>query len=201
MRPNASTVNMSSLVLASTSRYRRELLSRLHLPFQVAAPGVDESPRPGEAPDALVRRLAEAKARAAVPAHPQALIIGSDQVAVLDGNVLGKPGGRPQAVAQLSRASGRRVTFLTALCLLDAGAGRATTDVVPFSVVFRSLSGVEIERYVEREQPFDSAGAFRSEGLGIALVARFEGEDPTALVGLPLIRLTEMLREAQIDIP
>lgn len=192
---------MLSLVLASSSKYRKALLSRLHLPFEVAPPEVDESPRPGESPEALVRRLAEAKARAAARGHPRALIIGSDQVAVLDGAILGKPGGREQAVVQLSRASGRRLTFLTALCLFNAAADRACTDVVRYAVVFRELSPALIERYVTREQPYDCAGGFKSEGLGIALVSRFEGEDPSALIGLPLIRLTDMLRDEHIEIP
>ncbi len=192
---------MLALVLASSSRYRKDLLNRLHLPFEAAVPHVDESPLADEPPERLVRRLAEAKARAVAPAHPGALIIGSDQVAVIDGAVLGKPGGHDQAVAQLSRASGRRLTFLTALCLLNVSSGRARTEVAAFSVVFRALSPAVIERYVSREQPYDCAGAFKSEGLGIALVERFEGDDPTALIGLPLIRLTEMLRDEHVEIP
>jgi septum formation protein len=191
---------MREIVLASTSPYRRELLVRLGLPFQVASPSVDESALPGESAPALVRRLAEAKARAVAGAYPGALVIGSDQVAALDGERLGKPGTHERAVQQLSRASGRRVEFLTGLCLLDAGSGTAQVDVVPYAVVFRSLGTEQVRRYLEREQPYDAAGSFKSEGLGIALFERLEGEDPSALVGLPLIRLTAMLATAGVDV-
>ncbi|MCU0935248.1 MAG: Maf family nucleotide pyrophosphatase [Gammaproteobacteria bacterium] len=191
---------MREIVLASTSPYRRELLVRLGLPFRVVSPSIDESARPGETPAALVRRLAEEKARAVAGAYPGALIVGSDQVAVLDGEVLGKPGTPERAVQQLGRASGRRVEFLTGLCLLDAGSGAAQVDVVPYAVVFRPLGAEQVRRYLEREQPYDAAGSFKSEGLGIALFERMEGEDPTALVGLPLIRLTEMLATAGVDV-
>ncbi|ROR32643.1 Maf family protein [Inmirania thermothiophila] len=190
------------IVLASTSPYRRELLARLGLPFATAAPGVDETPRAGEAPAALVARLAEAKARAVAPAFPDALVIGSDQVAVLeDGTLLTKPGGHERARAQLAAASGRTVTFLTGLCLLDAATGAAQTDVVPFRVRFRTLDPERIERYLARERPYDCAGSFRSEGLGIALFRAMEGEDPTALVGLPLIRLVDFLAAAGVAVP
>lgn len=181
------------LVLASTSIYRKELLSRLGLPFETAAPDVDETPRAGEAPEALVRRLAEAKARAVAASFADALVIGSDQVAMIDDRILGKPGGHDRAAEQLRAASGRRLTFLTGLCLLDTGSGAAEIDVVPFTVVFKPLSDTQIENYLGREQPYHCAGAFKSEALGIALCERFEGDDPTALIGLPLIRLVRML--------
>lgn len=181
------------LILASTSIYRKELLSRLGLPFGTEAPQVDETPRVGEAPDQLVRRLAEAKARAVAPRHPDALIIGSDQVAVIDGEILNKPRNHARAVEQLRKAAGRRLEFLTGLCLVNSRLGRAQVDIVPFGVVFRPLTAEQIENYLRREQPYHCAGAFKSEALGIALCQRFAGDDPTALVGLPLIRLTRML--------
>ncbi|TCT24183.1 Maf family protein [Thiobaca trueperi] len=187
-----------SLVLASTSPYRRALLERLGLTFATAAPDVDEARRPGEPPQVLVLRLAEAKARAVAASHPDALIIGSDQVACLDDAVLGKPGDRAGAIAQLERASGRTVLFQTGLCLLDARSGRAQTLVEPFRVHFRPLSRARIEGYLDREQPYNCAGSFKSEGLGIALFERLEGEDPNALIGLPLIRLIPLLEAAGI---
>ncbi len=188
------------LVLASTSPFRRQLLERLGLPFLSAAPEVDETPRAGETPEALVVRLAERKARAVAARHPGALVIGSDQVAWLDGAVLGKPGGRPQALAQLQRASGRRVSFFTGLCLLDDRTGEAETLCEPFHVQFRALSLPQIEAYLDREQPYNCAGSFKSEGLGIALFERLEGDDPNALIGLPLIRLVGMLGRAGIEV-
>jgi septum formation protein len=181
------------LILASTSPYRRELLGRLGLAFEVAAPRVDEQAHAGEGPEALVCRLAEAKARAVAAQHPDALVIGSDQVAVWGTEVLGKPGTHERAVQQLQHLSGRRVTFVTGLCLINARTGRAQVDLVPFRVVFRSLSPETIEGYLRREQPYNCAGSFKSEGLGIALFERLEGDDPTALIGLPLIRLIRML--------
>ena len=191
---------MRRIVLASTSPYRRELMERLGLPFEAAAPRVEESPIAGEHPAALVRRLAESKARAVAAVFPNALIVGSDQVAVLDGERLGKPGTHEAAVKQLTRASGRPVEFLTGLCLLDSATGKASVDLVPSRVVFRVLGTAQIERYLERERPYDAAGSFKSEGLGIALFERIDGEYPTALVGLPLIRLTTMLAEAGVDV-
>jgi MAF protein len=187
-----------NLVLASTSPYRRQLLERLGLPFLTARPDVDERPLPGESPARLVRRLAEAKARAVAPDHPNALIIGSDQVAVVDDVILGKPGDRARAVAQLERASGRTVVFQTGLCLFHSGSDRLQAVVEPFRVHFRSLRRAQIEGYVDRERPFDCAGSFRSEGLGIALFERMEGDDPNALIGLPLIRLIALLEEEGI---
>jgi septum formation protein len=181
------------LVLASTSRYRRELLSRLQLPFQVMAPGVDEAPLPGESAPATALRLAEAKARAALQDHPQALIIGSDQVAELDGARLDKPGTHDRAVQQLQRASGRTAQFHTALAVLNGRSGRLHTRVVLTRVTFREVTDAQIEAYLRREQPYDCAGSAKSEGLGIALIRSMEGEDPTALIGLPLIALVDML--------
>jgi septum formation protein len=181
------------LVLASTSPYRRALLARLGLPFSIASPKVDEEPRPNEAPQVLVLRLAEAKARAIAPDHPNALIIGSDQVACIDDQILGKPGDRARAITQLEKASGRTLVFQTGLCLLNTASSQAQTLVEPFRVHFRALSRPQIEGYVDRERPFDCAGSFKSEGLGIALFERLEGDDPNTLIGLPLIRLIAML--------
>ncbi len=189
------------LVLASTSPFRRELLGRLGLPFEVAAPAVDESRLPGESPEALVLRLSEAKARAVAAQLADALVIGSDQVAVIDDEVLGKPGNRERAIAQLTRASGRCVTFLTGLSLVDAATGRAHTLCEPFHVHFRALSADQIARYVDREQPFNCAGSFKSEGYGITLFERLEGNDPNALIGLPLIRLVALLGREGVPLP
>ena len=188
------------LVLASTSIYRKELLNRLGLPFVTAAPQVDESLQPDESPQQLVRRLAEVKARAVAARYPDALIIGSDQVATVEGRILGKPGGHEQAVAQLRLASGKRLQFLTGLCLLNAHTGEAQVEVVPFTVVFRALDAQQIENYLRREQPYHCAGSFKSEALGIALCERLEGEDPNALIGLPLIRLIHMLEKEGINV-
>ncbi|HYN76355.1 MAG TPA: nucleoside triphosphate pyrophosphatase [Lamprocystis sp. (in: g-proteobacteria)] len=181
------------LILASTSPHRRALLERLGLPFKVEAPGVDETSRPGEPPQVLVLRLAEAKAVAVAARHPDALIIGSDQVACIDDQVLGKPGERTRAISQLELASGRTVVFQTGLCLLNAVTGRTQTLVEPYRVHFRRLSRRRIEVYLDREQPYDCAGSFKSEGLGVALFARLEGDDPSTLIGLPLIRLITLL--------
>lgn len=189
-----------ALVLGSTSPYRRELLARLGLAFEVDAPDVDEHVLPGEAPDALVRRLAEAKARAVAARHPGALVIGSDQAAVLDGVILGKPGDHARAMQQLRAASGKTVLFQTGLCLFDDRNGSAQVDVVPFRVVFRTLSDAQIENYLRRERPYNCAGSFKSEGLGISLFQRLEGDDPNALIGLPLIRLVDMLAEAGVHL-
>lgn len=187
------------LVLASTSPFRRELLERLQLPFATAAPEVDEQRQDGEPPQALVQRLAEAKARAVEDRFPEALIIGSDQVACLDQQVLGKPGDRDRARAQLRQASGREVVFETGLCLYDARSNRAQVCCETFRVWFRELSDREIASYVDREQPFGCAGSFKAEGLGIALFARLDGADPSSLIGLPLIRLAQLLRVAGVD--
>lgn len=188
------------VVLASTSPFRRELLKRLGISFETAAPDVDESPRGDETPDALVQRLSEAKARA-VGESCSGLIIGSDQVATTGTDILGKPGTHESAVAQLQLLSGKSVTFHTGLCLLDSGSGEYQLDVVPFRVVFRQLDGDRIERYLQHDRPYNCAGSFKSEGLGITLFERLEGDDPTALVGLPLIRLTTMLARAGMVLP
>ncbi|MCB2261658.1 MAG: Maf-like protein [Candidatus Thiosymbion ectosymbiont of Robbea hypermnestra] len=187
------------LILASGSPFRRALLERLGIPFTTVTPDVDETRRPGESPQGLVVRLAEAKAGAVAENHPDALVIGSDQVAYLDGAVIGKPGDRERAIAQLTRASAREVVFYTGLCLLDMANGRAQTCCEPFRVHFRPLSRAQIEGYIDRERPFDCAGSFKSEGLGITLFERLEGNDPNALIGLPLIRLVAMLESAGID--
>ncbi|MDJ0861832.1 MAG: nucleoside triphosphate pyrophosphatase [Gammaproteobacteria bacterium] len=188
------------LILASTSPFRRQLLERLGVPFSTVNPEVDESRLEGESAEDLVRRLAEAKARSVATHQPHAMVIGSDQVAVLGDRILGKPGNKERAVAQLTACAGRRVQFLTGLCVADVASDRVQVDIVPYSVTFRSLSPAQILAYVEREEPYNSAGSFRSEGLGIALFERMSGEDPTALVGLPLIRLVAMLQAAGRDI-
>ncbi|WP_028239995.1 Maf family protein [Stutzerimonas azotifigens] len=191
---------MRPLLLASSSPYRRELLARLGLPFEHASPDIDETRLPDEAPDALVRRLAESKARALAARHA-GLIIGSDQVAVLDGRVLGKPHTFERAREQLKAASGRTVRFLTGVALLDSVSGNVQVDCVPFDVHFRELGDATIERYLRKETPYDCAGSFKAEGLGIALFRRTEGEDVTSLVGLPLIRLVDMLLAEGLEIP
>ena len=188
------------IVLASTSKYRRELLARLGLPFEIAAPQVDETALPQEAPQDTARRLAEAKARAVALRFPQAMVIGSDQVAVLEGMPLGKPGNHATALRQLKAMRGKEVVFHTALCLCNAASGQAQTRVVPFCVRFRDYSDAEIERYLQREQPYDCAGSARCEGLGIALIAQMRGDDPNALIGLPLIALTEMLAAQGVSV-
>jgi septum formation protein len=188
------------LVLASTSRYRQALLARLGLPFVAVDPRVDESPLPGERPADTALRLSVLKARAVAPRHSRALIVGSDQVASCDGERLGKPGNRENALRQLSALSGRSASFYTALAVLDARDGTVRSRVVPCRVSFRTLSRATIERYLEREQPYDCAGSAKSEGLGIALIERIETEDPTSLVGLPLIALTELLADAGLPV-
>lgn len=188
------------LVLASGSRYRRELLTRLALPFEVAAPNVDESPLPRESPRDTAQRLARLKAHSLQSSFPAALIIGSDQVASLEGERIGKPGNHAAAVAQLKRLSGKAADFDTAVCLLDAASGEEQVRVVPCRVQFRSLDANRIEAYLRREQPYDCAGSAKAEGLGIALIARIDTEDPTSLIGLPLIALTEMLSRAGFSV-
>jgi len=181
------------LILASTSPYRKALLDRLQVDFQCDPPDIDESPQPHESIENMVVRLAKLKAEAVAARHPDALIIGSDQSAVLDGEILTKSGNFDNAVRQLQRASGKRVVFQTGLCLLNTRTGQSQSACVPYTVVFKTLTREMIEHYLNKEQPYNCAGSFRSEGLGIALFERFEGEDPNALVGLPLIRLIEML--------
>lgn len=189
------------VVLASTSRYRAELLHRLLEEFPQAAPGVDEVALPDEAPAARALRLAIAKAEAVARSHPQALVVGSDQVAELDGQVLDKPGTADRARDQLHASSGRTVHFHTALCLLDARTGERHTHVDLTRAVFRELSESEIDRYVAREQPLDCAGSFKCEALGISLFERIETTDPSALIGLPLIALARLLRAAGHAVP
>ena len=188
------------LVLGSTSRYRRELMQRLCIPFDVAAPDVDETPQDGESPHDLACRLALAKARAVAALHPDAVVIGSDQVADLDGEPLGKPGTHERAVAQLQRMRGQTVVFQTAVAVVCQDTGFAQTDLAAVRVVFRNLSDAEIETYLRTEQPYDCAGSAKSEGLGIALLESINNDDPTALVGLPLIRTCRMLRAAGLPI-
>ena len=188
------------LVLASTSRYRAALLERLGLPFLVAAPGVDETTLPGEAPAQTALRLAEAKARAVAARHPDALVIGSDQIADCAGEPVGKPGSRDVAIAQLHALSGKTVVFHTGVALVDAASGRCSATLVDVASTFRTLDAAEIGAYVDREAPFDCAGSVKSEGLGIALFERIESSDPTALIGLPLIALCRLLRGEGVDI-
>jgi MAF protein len=188
------------IILASSSPYRKELLGRLGLDFTTVSPDIDETAQPGEQPEALVERLAEHKARAAGETH-NGLIIGSDQVATVDDEILGKPGSHYNAVAQLTQLSGKHVIFHTGLCLLDTRHHELQLDVVPFKVKFRELTGEQIERYLQAEQPYDCAGSFKSEGLGITLFEKMLGDDPTALIGLPLIRLTAMLGNAGVVLP
>lgn len=189
------------IVLGSTSRYRAELLRRLLADFEQAAPGTDETPLPDETPAARALRLAIAKAAAVARDYPDALVIGSDQVAELDGLVLDKPGTTECARAQLAASSGREVHFHTALCLLDTRNGRRHTHVDQTRVRFRTLDAAEIARYVEREQPLDCAGSFKCEGLGISLFEAIDNRDPSALIGLPLIALARLLREAGVVLP
>ncbi|HEX6930230.1 MAG TPA: nucleoside triphosphate pyrophosphatase [Gammaproteobacteria bacterium] len=190
-----------TLILASTSPYRRELLQRFGLPFDTEAPGTAEHRNPGESPADMVARLAREKAAAVANRHKSGLVIGSDQCAVLGGMVLGKPGSFERAVSQLAAASGHTVRFLTAVCVHDAATGRLHEALDETVVKFRDLDDAEIRRYVEREQPLDCAGSFKSEGLGITLFDRVENRDPTALMGLPLIALAGLLREAGLPLP
>ncbi|KPK20390.1 MAG: septum formation inhibitor Maf [Betaproteobacteria bacterium SG8_41] len=193
-------MNSRPLVLASTSPYRRELLARLRLPFEVGAPGVNEAALPGEAARDTALRLAQLKARAVAPKYPGALVIGSDQVAALDGECLGKPGSHEMAVSQLRAMRGRRVTFHTALALLNTASGGLQLDEVPTAVYFRDCSDEEIERYLAAERPYDCTGSAKIEGLGIALVERMVSDDPSALMGLPLMRLTAMLKQEGVSV-
>ncbi|GHC20515.1 Maf family protein [Aidingimonas halophila] len=190
---------MPRLVLASSSPWRRQLLDRLGIDYQCAAPDIDETRKPQESPAALVQRLALSKAARLADQFPAHLIIGSDQVAVFDGDILGKPGDETTAKANLRRFSGHSVLFMTGLALLDTASGRHWLTHENYRVTFRSLTEQDIATYVERERPLDSAGSFRMEGLGITLFDKLEGDDPNTLVGLPLIRLCQMLREAGLD--
>jgi len=194
------TTTRPPLILASTSPFRRELLQRLCIDFSTAAPDIDESAHPGEKPSELVQRLSEAKARA-IGASRQGLIIGSDQVATTGDDILGKPGSHEKAVEQLQYLSGKSVCFYTGLCLLNTETDNARLEVVPYTVLFRRLDDSQIENYLRADKPYNCAGSFKSEGLGITLFERMEGDDPSALIGLPLIKLTTMLREAGIVLP
>lgn len=193
--------NLPPIVLASSSSYRRELLARLQLPFTCHSPEIDETPLTKETPQELVQRLAVRKARALAEQYPEHIIIGSDQVAVLDQQIIGKPLHAEGATQQLSAASGRSVVFLTGLAVLDTRTGIEQVDLVPFTVHFRTLSPDQIQRYITLEQPFDCAGSFKSEGLGVSLFRATEGADATSLVGLPLIRLCAMLNLCGIAVP
>ena len=197
---DASTVPPRSVVLGSTSRYRRELMERLRIPFSVAAPHVDETPLPGEAPKALALRLALAKANAVAALHPEAVVIGSDQVADLAGQPLGKPGEHQRAVAQLRQMRGQTVIFQTALAVVCMATGFEQVDLAEVRVVFRDLSDEDIEAYLQAEKPYDCAGSAKSEGLGIALLDSIDNDDPTALIGLPLIRTARLLRQAGVKL-
>jgi septum formation protein len=186
------------VVLGSTSVYRRELMARLRIPFEVAAPDVDETPQPGETPQALAGRLALAKARAVAARYPRAVVIGSDQVADLEGEPLGKPGTHARAVQQLQRMRGRTVVFQTAVAVVCLDSGFEQVEIAPVRVQFRDLADDEIEAYLRAETPYDCAGSAKSEGLGITLLASIDNDDPTALVGLPLIRTCRLLRAAGV---
>lgn len=192
---------MLPLILGSSSPYRRELLSRLNLPFSCASPNINETPQPNESAEQLVLRLATEKAHALKSQYPKHLIIGSDQAAVLDEQILGKPGTHSQAFTQLKAASGKKLSFLTALTLLNTQTGQQQSACIPFSVYFRSLSNDSIERYLQHEQPYDCAGSFKAEGLGISLFEKMEGDDNTSLIGLPLITLINMLQKEGLQIP
>lgn len=189
------------IILASGSAYRRELLTRLGLPFSWDSPDIDETPLTGEPVADMTARLAEGKARALSHRYPGHLIIGSDQSAELNGHPLGKPGTEQKAFEQLKAMSGHTITFHTALCLFDSEKGTSKTVVEPFRVTFRQLTDTQIHNYIKREQPLDCAGSFKSEGLGIVLFERFEGRDPNSLIGLPLMALTDLLAEAGVSLP
>ncbi len=190
---------MASLVLASSSPYRAQLLKKLGLPFIQASPDIDESPLMGEPPEELVVRLATEKAQALASQHPNHLIIGSDQVACFNGQILGKPGGHQRAKEQLSAFSGHKVEFCTGLCVFNSQSKKTQTSLVRYWVHFRTLQDAQIDTYLKKEQPYDCAGSFKSEGLGIALFAAMEGDDPNSLIGLPLIELNTLLLNEQVD--
>ena len=197
--PAKTKGNVRRLVLGSTSSYRRALLARLGIPFEVAAPGVDEAALTGESPAATALRLSEAKARAVAARYPDAVVIGSDQVADCDGRAIGKPGDRGTAIRSLTELSGRTVVFHTGVALVAASSGRCQREIVAVTSVFRTLTMSEIETYLDREAPYDCAGAVKSEALGIVLFDSITSSDPTALIGLPLIVLSRMLRNEGID--
>jgi len=195
------TIKQPHLILGSTSPFRYDLLKKLGVSFAVAAPDIDEKHLPGESPAKLVSRLAFEKAEAVGKHHQNALVIGSDQVACINQQILGKPGNRENAIAQLLAASGQRITFYTGLCLLNTSSGQKQVTCEIFHVHFRNLTQNQIERYLDQEEPYNCAGSFKSEGLGIALFERLEGDDPNTLIGLPLIRLVSMLHKEGIQIP
>lgn len=188
------------IVLASTSPFRRRLLARLEIPFEVANPDADESRLPSEAPESTALRLSELKARAVANDYPNALIIGSDQVAFLDGEIFGKPGTHENAVRQLRKMRGRTVSFFTGLCLLNSGTGKARVRGVPTLVTFRDLTDQQIESYLRKEKPYNCAGSAKSEALGIAVISAMDGDDPNALVGLPLIALCDLLESEGVSV-
>lgn len=194
-------MQFKQLVLGSTSPFRKQLLERLNLDFITDSPDIDETPFDNESPDDYVKRLSLEKAKAVASRHDNALIIGSDQCSILKGNICGKPHTHDNAIKQLSDSSGERVSFLTGLCLYDSSDASYQLDLVPFHVDFRDLTLSEIESYLHAEKPYSCAGSFKSEGLGITLFERLEGDDPSALVGLPLIKLSYMLRKAGINLP
>ena len=196
----ANHVTSRPLILGSTSKYRRELLQRLRVPFDVVSPEVDETPRPNEAPRDLAMRLALAKAQAVAAQHPSAVVIGSDQVADLNGEPLGKPGTHERAVLQLQKMRGQTVVFQTAVSVVCQASGFADTELAQIKVRFRDLSDAEIEAYLRAEEPYDCAGSAKSEGLGIALLDAIDNDDPTALIGLPMIRTARLLRAAGVDL-
>lgn len=200
-KKQAPTPSSQPLVLASSSPFRRQLLQRLGLPFIVQTPAIDEQPKPNEPAPELVLRLASEKAQAVANDHAQSLIIGSDQVAVLDEQILGKPGTHDKAMVQLQAASGNEVRFYTALVLLNSQTGRLQSAVCQNSAYFRDLNAASIERYLNHEQPYQCAGSFKAEGLGISLFTKLTGDDPNALIGLPLIKLVEMLAHEGIAVP
>lgn len=202
-KDNQQTTLASSgrpLILGSTSRYRKELLARLRIPFETASPDVDETPHSNESPKDLALRLALAKARAVALKYPEAVVIGSDQVADLEGTPLGKPGNHANAILQLQRMRGKTVIFQTALSVVCIATGYERTDLAEVKVKFRDLSDAEIETYLRAEEPYDCAGSAKSEGLGIALLDAIDNDDPTALIGLPLIKTCQMLREAGVKL-
>ena len=194
------SIAQRALILGSTSRYRRELLERLRVPFDVVSPDVGETPLTGEAPRALATRLALAKAKAVAALHPNAVVIGSDQVADLNGEPLGKPGTHERAVLQLQRMRGQTVVFQTAVSVVCLASSFEQTELAQIKVRFRDLSDAEIEAYLRAEEPYDCAGSAKSEGLGIALLDAIDNDDPTALIGLPMIRTARLLRAAGIDL-
>ncbi len=191
---------MTNIILASTSPYRKEILTKLQIPFSTCAPDIDEQAFENETAEALVQRLSVEKAQACSLENNDALIIGSDQVAVIDGEIIGKPHNHENAVIQLQKASGKKVTFLTGLCLFNSKTKQHQVDVVPFTVLFRILNKSQIENYLQKEQPYNSAGSFKSEGLGICLFEKLIGDDPNTLIGLPLIRLTKMFENENYNI-